>query len=46
MMLGSMTTKVKMYVTATITGYFIMRVTVSKVNKPELMMLENPKYEG
>lgn len=25
---------------------FIMRMTVSKVDKPELTMLENPKYEG
>ena len=47
MMLGSMTTKVEMYnVTMTsITGDFRMSVTVSKVDKPELMMLENPKYD-
>ena len=47
MMLGAMTTKVEMYnVTVTsITGNFSMSVTVSKVDKPELMMLENPKYE-
>ena len=47
MMLGSMTTKVEMYgvnVTS-ISGDFSMGVTVSKVDKPELMSLENPKYE-
>ena len=47
MMLGSMTTKVEMYnvnVTS-ISGDFSMGVTVSKVVKPELMTLENPKYE-
>ncbi|XP_078368252.1 uncharacterized protein LOC144652094 [Oculina patagonica] len=47
MMLGSMTTKVEMYnvnVTS-LSGDFSMSVTVSKVDKPELMTLENPKYE-
>lgn len=47
MMLGSVTTKVEMYnvnVTS-ISGDFSMSVTVSKVDKTELMMLENPKYE-
>ena len=47
MMLGSMTTKVEMYnvTISSITGDFSMGVTVSKVNKPELMKLDNPKYE-
>ena len=47
MMLGSMTTNVEIYnVSVTsINGDFKMSVTVSKVDKPELMMLENPKYE-
>ena len=47
MMLGSMTTKVEMHGVnvASISGDFSMGVTVSKVDKPELMTLENPKYE-
>ena len=46
-MLGSKTTNVEIYnVSVTsINGDFKMSVTVSKVDKPELMMLENPKYE-
>jgi len=46
MMLGSMTTQVEMYdvnVTS-ISGDFSMGMTVSKVDRPELMTLENPKY--
>lgn len=47
MMLGSMTTKVELYEVnvTSIRGDFSMGVTVSKVDKPELMTLENPKYE-
>ena len=46
MMLGSMTTIVEMYINATsISGDFSMGMTVSKVGKPELMTLENPKCE-
>lgn len=47
MMLGSMTTKVEMYDVnmTSVSGDFSMGVTVSKVDKPELMTLENPKYE-
>ena len=46
-MLCSKTTNVEIYnVSVTsINGDFKMSVTVSKVDKPELMMLENPKYE-
>lgn len=46
-MLGSMITKVELYnVTVTsITGQFSMSVTISKVDKSELIMLENLKYE-
>lgn len=42
-----MTTKVEMYsvTVSSLTGDFSMGVTVSKVNKPELMKLDNPKYE-
>ena len=46
-MLSSKTTKVEMYdvnVTS-ISGDFSMGVTLSKVDKPELMMLENSTYE-
>ena len=47
MMLGSMTTTVEMYDVnmTSIGGDFSMGVTVSKVDKTELMTLENPKYE-
>ena len=46
-MLGSITAQVELYnVTVTsVTDDFSMSVTVSKVDKPELMTLENPKYE-
>lgn len=45
-MLGSMTTKVEMYDVniKSIGGDFTMTVPVSKVDKPELMTLANPKY--
>ena len=47
MMLSSMTTNMEIYnVNVTpINGDFKMSVTMSKVAKPELMMLENLKYE-
>ena len=47
MILGSMTTNVEMCNVSmtSINGDFKMSVTVSKVDKPELMMLENPKNE-
>ena len=47
MMLGSMTTKVEMYnmTVTSVTGNFSMSMTVSKVDKLELMTLVNLKYE-
>ena len=46
MMLGSMTTKVELYGldVKSMCGDFTMAVTVSKVDKPERMMLANPRY--
>ena len=47
MMLGSTTTKVEIY-QATITGtdgQFTMEVDLTKVHKPQLMEIDNPRYE-
>ena len=47
MMLGSMRTQVEIYNVnvRSINGDYSMDFNVSKVDKPELMNLENPKYE-
>jgi hypothetical protein len=47
MMLGSTTTKVEIYnvKVKSIDGNFTMNVNVTKVDKPQLMHLDNPNYE-
>jgi hypothetical protein len=47
MMLGSTTTKVEIYndKVKSIDGDFTMDVNVTKVDKPQLMHLDNPNYE-
>ena len=48
MMLSSTTTKVKIYTAklTSIDGKFTKEIELSKVHKPQLMMVKNPKFKG